>query len=141
MNKKPRIVLDTNVLLVSISSKSEMHWIFQKLLQEEFELIISNEILLEYEEVISRKYSVEVATAVIRTLLLLPNVIKSEIYFKWALLLSDVDDNKFVDCAVAANADYIVTHDKDFKPLEKVDFPSIEVVDISGFKEILILWI
>lgn len=69
MNKKPKIVLDTNVLLVSISSKSEMHWIFQKLLQEEFELVVSNEILLEYEEVISRKYSVEVATAVIRTLL------------------------------------------------------------------------
>lgn len=141
MNKKPKIVLDTNVLLVSISSKSEMHWIFQKLLQEEFELIVSNEILLEYEEVISRKYSVEVAADVIRTLLLLPNVIKSEIYFRWALLLADADDNKFVDCAVASNADYIVTHDKDFKPLATVDFPSIEVLDISGFKELLTLWI
>lgn len=141
MNKKPKIVLDTNVLLVSISSKSEMHWIFQKLLQEEFELVVSNEILLEYEEVISRKYSVEVAIDVIRTLLLLPNVIKSEIYFRWALLLADADDNKFVDCAVASNADYIVTNDKDFKPLEKVDFPSVEVVDISGFKELLTLWI
>ena len=113
----------------------------QKLLHEEFELVVSNEILLEYEEVISRKYSVEVAADVLRTLLLLPNVIKSEIYFRWALMLADADDNKFVDCAVASNADYIVTHDKDFKPLAKVDFPSIEVLDISGFKELLTLWI
>ncbi|MCX6579621.1 MAG: putative toxin-antitoxin system toxin component, PIN family [Candidatus Aminicenantes bacterium] len=137
MNEKPKIVLDTNVLLVSISSKSEMHWIFQKLLQEEFELVVSNEILLEYEEVISKKYSDEVADDVIRTLLLLSNVIKSDVYYRWALLVADADDNKFVDCAVSANADYIVTQDKDFKPLETVDFPSVEVLDINGFKELL----
>jgi predicted nucleic acid-binding protein len=75
MNSKPRVVLDTNVLLVSISSRSESHWIFQKLLQEEFEVVISNDIIYEYEEIISAKYSVEVAKNVIRALLLLPNVI------------------------------------------------------------------
>ncbi len=32
-----RIILDTNVLLVSISSRSHAHWIFQKLLNGEFE--------------------------------------------------------------------------------------------------------
>ncbi len=47
MNSKPRVVLDTNVLLVSISSRSASHWIFQKLLQEEFEAAISNEIIYD----------------------------------------------------------------------------------------------
>jgi putative PIN family toxin of toxin-antitoxin system len=137
MNSKPRVVLDTNVLLVSISSRSESHWIFQKLLQEEFEVVISNEIIYEYEEIISEKYSVEVAKNVIRALLLLPNVIKSDIYYKWSLIKTDEDDNKFVDCAVTSNAHFIVTNDKHFKPLKEIDFPSVKVINISEFKEIL----
>lgn len=135
MNNTPRVVLDTNVLLVSISSKSNDHWIFQKLLQEEFFLVISNDILSEYEEVISRKYSVEVARDVVRALLFLPNVIKSDIYYKWSLIKTDEDDNKFVDCAVASNADFIVTNDRHFNALKTIDFPFIEIMDISGFKE------
>jgi putative PIN family toxin of toxin-antitoxin system len=136
MNSKPRVVLDTNVLLVSISSRSESHWIFQKLLQEEFEVVISNEIIYEYEEIISEKYSVEVAKNVIRALLLLPNVIKSDIYYKWSLIKTDEDDNKFVDCAVTANAHFIVTNDKHFKPLKEIDFPPVKVINISEFEEI-----
>jgi putative PIN family toxin of toxin-antitoxin system len=134
---KPKIVLDTNVLLVSISSKSDAHWIFQKLLQEEFELVISNEILMEYEEIISKKFSVEVARDVIRTLLFLPNVSRSEIYFRWSLVSNDKDDNKFVDCAVASNADFIVTNDKHFKLLKEITFPPIKVMNISGLKKML----
>jgi predicted nucleic acid-binding protein len=49
----PRVVLETNVLLVSISSRSKFHWIFRGLLAGRFQLLISNEILSEYEEVIS----------------------------------------------------------------------------------------
>jgi putative PIN family toxin of toxin-antitoxin system len=136
MNSSPRVVLDTNVLLVSISSRSESHWIFQKLLQEEFEVVISNEIIYEYEEIISEKYSAAVAKNVIRALLFLPNVIKSEIYYRWSLIKTDEDDNKFVDCAITSNAHFIVTNDKHFKPLKSIDFPSVKVINISQFKEL-----
>ena len=137
MNNELRVVLDTSVLLVSISSKSDAHWIFQGLLQEKFELIISNEILSEYEEVISEKFSVDVAIDVIRTLLLLPNVIKSEIYYRWSLIKDDEDDNKFADCAVASNADYLVTNDKHFNRLKGITFPQISVINISEFSKML----
>ena len=50
MKDRLKIVLDTNVLLVSISSRSKHHWIFQRLLKEVYDLYISNEMLLEYEE-------------------------------------------------------------------------------------------
>ena len=53
-------------------------------------------------------------------------------YFKFNLL-SDPDDNKFVDCAIAANADFIVTHDKDFETLKKLQFPKIKVIDTLKF--------
>ncbi len=115
---KLRVVLDTNVLLVSISSKSKYHWVFQKLLDSGYNLFISNEILTEYEEIISEKFNPTVAKNVVRTLLLLPNVDKVDVYFKWNLIVDDADDDKFVDCAIAANAHVIVTHDKHYAVLK-----------------------
>lgn len=58
----------------------------------------------------------------------LPNINYTTSYFKFELL-EDKDDNKFVDCAIAANSDYIVTHDKDFNILKNIDFPKIKVID------------
>ncbi len=137
MSNKLKVVLDTNVLLVSISSKSKYHWLFQKLLQQEFQIVITNEILLEYEEIISKKYSVTAAKNVVRTLLLLPNVSKSDVYYNWFLITNDADDNKFVDCAIAANADYIVTNDKHFNILKKIDFPAVKAINLSQFQTLL----
>ncbi|RYE13946.1 MAG: PIN domain-containing protein, partial [Sphingobacteriaceae bacterium] len=54
-------------------------------------------------------------------------------------LLSDPDDNKFVDCAIAANAVCIVSHDRDFLPLRAIEFPKVAVVDTAGFRELLFL--
>lgn len=133
MNKL-KIILDTNVLLVSISSKSQYHWIFQNLLNNPFEMYISNEILMEYEEVISLKFSPAVAKNITRTLLALPNVQQPTVYYKWNLIQADSDDNKFVDCAITAGADYIVTQDKHFNILKTVDFPPVTIANIYQFK-------
>ena len=54
-------------------------------------------------------------------------------YFEWNIVENDPDDNKFVDCAVAANADYIVTEDKHFNILKRISFPSITVINASQF--------
>ena len=133
-----KVVLDTNILLVSISGKSKYHWIFRKLLQQEFQIAITNEILTEYEEIISRKYSVAVAKNVTRALLLLPNVVKSDVYYNWLLITADADDNKFVDCAIAANADYIVTNDRHFNVLKDVKFPPVRIINIEQFRLLLV---
>lgn len=55
-------------------------------------------------------------------------------YYKWNLISEDPDDNKFVDCAVASNATFIVTHDRHFNVLKKVDFPKVEVIDVAQLK-------
>lgn len=49
--------------------------------------------------------------------------------------MKDEDDNKFVDCAIASNASYIVSHDKDFRLLASIDFPKVIVIDTDSFKE------
>lgn len=137
MNNQLKVVLDTNVLLVSISSKSKYHWLFQGLLQNQFQLVVTNEILTEYEEIISNKYSVIVAQNVIRTLLSLPNVVKGDVFYHWFLITSDVDDNKFVDCAVATNVDYLITNDRHFDVVRTVGFPVITVINLDQFQKLL----
>ena len=47
-----RTVIDTNIFVSALSSKSQYHWLFELLLEEKLELFVTEEILLEYEEVL-----------------------------------------------------------------------------------------
>ncbi len=132
-----RIVLDTNVLLVSISDRSKTHWIYEKLINGEYELAVTNAILNEYQEKITQHWNAEVAQFVIRTLLELSNVNFITVFYRLNLIVSDPDDNAFVDCAFAANAHYIVSHDKHFDVLKNLDFPVIKVIRIDEFQKVL----
>ena len=49
------------------------------------------------------------------------------------LLPADSDDNKFVDCAVASDAEYIVTNDKHFNPLKNIAWPKVEIIKQVDF--------
>jgi len=92
-----KVVLDTNILLVSIPKKSPYRIIFDALLTGKFQLIISNEILSEYTEIIAQKTNLIVATNICEMLLSLSNVKKQDVFYKWNLIEIDKDDNKFVD--------------------------------------------
>lgn len=132
-----RVILDTNILLVSIPKASPFRIIFDALLAG-IELVISNEILSEYLEILERKTNAAIAQNLVEMLITLPNVHKQEVYFKWNLINADKDDNKFVDCAVAGNADFIVTEDKHFNELKDVEFPKLTILSISDFKLLLL---
>jgi uncharacterized protein len=71
---KPHIVLDTNVFLVSLAPQYKYHWIYQGILSDKFELCLTTDILLEYEEVASQRYGIERIEGMFNYLLLLPNV-------------------------------------------------------------------
>ncbi|MBC8490018.1 MAG: putative toxin-antitoxin system toxin component, PIN family [Bacteroidetes bacterium] len=132
-----KIVLDTNALLISIPKKSKFRLIFDALINKTYTLIISNEILTEYFEIIDQKANYTVASNIIEMLLSLENVEKKEVYYKWDLIQIDKDDNKFIDCAIAGNADFIVSNDHHFNVLRKISFPSISVISINEFLDIL----
>ena len=53
------------------------------------------------------------------------------------LIETDKDDNKFVDCAIAANAQYIVSEDSHFKHLKDIPFPTVNVIHLGKFMELL----
>ena len=128
-----KIVLDTNVLLISLPTKSKYRPIFDYLINGEFELVISNEIISEYVEIIEQKTNEIIANNVIELLLSLENVLKVEVYFKWGLIKNDYDDNKFVDCAISSEAKYIVTNDKHFNILKDIQFPKVNIISIDNF--------
>lgn len=128
-----KVVIDTNVFLVSISSKSKYHWIFEALLNEEFFLCVTTEILDEYAEIIEQKMGYEAGETAMALIESLPNVIFTNSFFRFNLL-KDPDDNKFVDCAIAANADFLLTHDSDFNILKSIEFPKVKVIDTNQFR-------
>ena len=127
------IVIDTNSLIISISSRSGYHKIWQSFLAGDYTLCISNEILEEYAEVIGRNINVNAARYIIYAIMERNNVRQIVPTYKWNLIVADPDDNKFVDCAIATNARFIVTEDHHFNVLKEIPFPSVPVVSIDEF--------
>lgn len=131
------IVLDTNCLLMSLSRRSRYYPIWRGFVDGRYTLCISNEILAEYEEILTQKVGSEIASNIIQAILDLPNTRMVQVYYHLRLITADPDDDKFVDCAFKANAKYIVTEDRHYDVLKQTSFPRIEVIDIDEFLGLL----
>lgn len=132
-----RVVIDTNSLIVSIGRKSKYRPIFDALLEGKIRLIISNDVLSEYVEILEERTNAIVAENIGNLLSRSPDVDKIEIYFKWSAIYEDADDNKFVDCALNGNANFIVTDDRHFNILKELDFPRIEIIRTKDFVKLI----
>jgi putative PIN family toxin of toxin-antitoxin system len=136
-SNKPAVVLDTNVLLVALPTRSPYRPIFDKLVAEAYDLVISNDIVTEYEEEIAKRYDAQTVEGLFLVLLMLPNVQRVTPYFRWRLIINDPDDDKFVDAAVVANVDYLVTNDRHFNGLKKIEFPKVNLCTAEEFLAII----
>jgi predicted nucleic acid-binding protein len=94
---------------------------------------VSQDILLEYEEILQVKYGTDTASSFMALLALLPNVHHVHPFYRWNLISYDPDDNKYCDCAVSGTSDFIVTEDKHFNVLNEVEFPPLAVVGMESF--------
>ena len=128
-----RIVLDTNCLLQALPTSSPYHKIWTDVFEHKICLCVNTEILNEYEEKLTEKTTREIAHNVVEAIARLSTTVYQEVYIHFGLITQDVDDNKFVDCAVAADAEYIVSNDKHFKVLEYIDWPKVTVLKIQEF--------
>lgn len=132
-----KIVLDTNILLVSISKKSEFRPIFDSFLDEQIILCVTTDILIEYEEIIGKHLGEKIASNVLQLIENAPNVNWVTKYFKWNLIKEDADDNKFVDCSIACDAKYLVSEDKHFHILKEIPFPKVSLLKAKEFIKLL----
>jgi putative PIN family toxin of toxin-antitoxin system len=116
-----RVCLDTNVVVQIFGVAAPCAAIRQALLSGRLELALSNEITLEYEEVITRLSGAarwqQLASLFDVLDRLHGNIVRVEPAYRFRVIALDPDDNKFVDCAIAAAADYILTEDRHFAAL------------------------
>lgn len=131
-----KIVLDTNCLVSSLKRTSYYYPIWRDFIAGKYCLCFTDDILNEYQEIIEERIgSAEIASNVISAIQNRSNTKHIEVYFRFELIQADKDDNKFVDCAIKADAKFIVSNDKHFNVLKTIPFPRVEVIDILRFLE------
>lgn len=122
---------------MALSRHSEYYPVWMGIQTGQYILCVSNDILEEYHEIITEKTSVVVANNVVALLLESANVELIDPHYHLEIIQADPDDNKFVDCAFAANATYIVSNDKHFEILKNIDYPKIQVLKLIEFLQTL----
>lgn len=100
-------------------------------------LCVNTDILEEYEEILAIKTTPEIARNIVEAIANLSTTVFQNTYVHFELLPADSDDNKFVDCAVASDAKYIVTNDKHFNPLKEIPWPKVEIIKIAEFIKLI----
>jgi len=132
-----RLVLDTNTLIQCVSRRSRYHELWLSLLDGRNQLCVTTEILAEYAEILERKTTATFAALVLDVITNNPYTLFITPYFKFNVITADPDDNKFVDCAVAANAHFIVTDDHHYDVLLDMDFPKVSIIKLDEMMRLL----
>jgi putative PIN family toxin of toxin-antitoxin system len=112
------VCIDTNVLSGMFGRAAPWLKLRHGLLERRFIWALATEILVEYGEIVAREMSSRAVERLIRfiefvgqTRGVIRHVSPS---FRFHLITSDADDDKFADCAIAAGADLIITEDHHF---------------------------
>jgi putative PIN family toxin of toxin-antitoxin system len=137
VGKKPkkiiRVVLDTNVLISALLFKGELSRIVGLWQKGKIIPVISKETFDELRTVLEySKFSLsraEIKSLIEHDILPFFEVVNVSEHVKGAC--RDPEDDKFISCAISANADYIVTGDKDLSHLKK--YQSIRMIHASDF--------
>lgn len=128
-----QIVLDTNCLVQIISLHSPYRPAWQAFRDGRYTLCVSNDILTEYNEILERVANAAVAHNIVNAIARSPYTRMIDPQYRFGLIEQDPDDNKFVDCAIIAGADYIVSEDAHFRILADIPFPSVAVIRLDEF--------
>ena len=132
-----KIVLDTNCLIQSIPKRSRYHEVWVSFENGTNTLCVSTEILEEYIKILQRLIGNTAADVIIKSIINSPFVEFITPYYRFNLITTDPDDNKFVDCAITANARYVVTNDRHYDILNNIQFPHVDVISLHDFVELL----
>lgn len=135
-----KIVLDTNVLISGTFWTGDSFKILNKIDKEEIELIISEDLIKEYEKIINSDEIIEKITD--KKLILnkvVQKVINNSVIVepkqKFNVVKDDAKDNKIIEAAIEGKADYIISQDKHLLKLKS--YQGIKIISPEEFLEIL----
>jgi uncharacterized protein len=130
------VIVDTNILIsASLTGRYPESVILSLVSNPDFMWVVSEEILAEYKSVLMRKklkLSAEQQQRWLKIIDAFTTTIDVNISVDFP---RDPKDAKFLECAIAANADYLVTGDRDFDEIS--DLQNTRVVSAVRFLEIV----
>lgn len=128
-----KVVLDTNCLIQSIPPRSPYRRIWDSMFDGTNLLCVTTSILEEYEEILERLTDEATAKYIVDAIVSNPYTMFVNIYYDFNLITVDPDDNKFVNCAIAASAKYIVTENHHYDIIKWKYFPGLTIVGLDDF--------
>ena len=131
------VVLDSNVLLVAVGKRSAYRGIWQAFVEGKYQIMLSEAMIFEYIEILQQRAATGAWDFVMDIFMESPGIIYQQVYYSWNLIYNDPDANKFVDAAIAANAEYIVTDDAHFNLLKSLKFPRVKIITAREFLVLL----
>jgi putative PIN family toxin of toxin-antitoxin system len=129
-----KVVLDTNILISAILFGGKPRQILEKAIRGEIRLCLSEPILEELKGVLQRSkfdYSPEMIQFILTELTGIADVVNPSEMID--LVLEDPDDNRILECAVEAGANYIITGDIHLLKLSR--YRNIGVLNAAAFLE------
>jgi len=127
-----RVVLDTNVLISAILFGGKPRQILEKAIRGELRLCLSEPILEELKGVLQRSkfdYSPEMIQFILTELTGIADFVNPSETLN--VVLEDPEDNRILECAVEAKANYIISGD--FHLLKLSRYLNIEVLNAVAF--------
>src|SRR3989344_4440628 len=123
--EKIRVVLDTNIYVSSVFWLGKPHQIVELAIDRKIQVFTSPQILEELERVLKRDFleDHDFIESQIALILEYSKIVKPANTIQ--AIKDDPDDNKIIECAVTANADYIVTGDSHLLNLKEFHLTKI----------------
>ena len=129
-----RTVIDTNVFVAGlINETGAPAKIISYWEERAFDLLISELILTEYKDLLFTLNKVPTIKAKEILKIIVQLAIKIDIRENYSVC-KDFSDNKFMDCAVNGEADYLIT--KNLKHFPK-DFRGVKVITVGNFLDVI----
>ena len=127
-----KVVLDTNVLISAIMFGGKSRDILGMGISGKIKIALSQDILKELAEVLVDKKFRAPISFVQQTIHELSEIVELVIVInKINVIKNDPDDNRILECAVSAKADYIVSGDSHLLTLKH--FKRIKIISPSDF--------
>lgn len=129
---KKKVVLDTNILISALGWKGKPKLVFDRILNGEIELIISNKQLEEIIKVLDYPkfgFNEEQKSSFINILLEISTLIKIDKIID--VIKEDSDDNVIITSAVIGNVDYIISGDEHLLNLK--EFKRVKILNPNNF--------